>query len=142
MFPEDDLADSKPYLLAQPERRSGGRPVSQVSGLKIFWRRRLGLVEKIFRWINQTAYLVSVPFLMILLLGILVRSHPMSNFGAIVVVALNIARLVAGVINVVVIPVPRRDRFQEIEEAGSTGDRAGRHHRAGGARVRLLPVAF
>ena len=104
MFPEDDLADSKPYLLAEPERRSGGWPVSQVSGLKIFWRRRLGLVERIFRWINQTAYLVSVPFLMVLLLGILVRSHPMSNFGAIVVVALNIARLVAGLINVVVIP--------------------------------------
>jgi hypothetical protein len=104
MFAEDELADSKPYLLAQPERRSGGRVVSQVSGAKILWRRQLGHVEHVFRWINQTAYLISVPFLMMLLLGVIVRSHPMANFGAIVVVLLNTARLVSGVFNLVVIP--------------------------------------
>ena len=93
MFAEDDLADSKPYVLAQPERRSGGgRVVSQVSGVKIFWRRRLGKIERIFRWINQTAYLVSVPFLMVLLLGIMVRSHPMANFGAVMVVVGSTSR--------------------------------------------------
>ena len=82
MFAEDDLADSNPYVLAQPERAiGGGRAVSQVSGVKVFWRRQLGKVEKFFRWINQTAYLVSVPFLMVLLLGIMVRSHPMANLA-------------------------------------------------------------
>jgi hypothetical protein len=104
MFAEDDLADSKPYLLAQPERRSAGRPVSQISGLKVFWRQRLGFMERLFRWINQTAYLISVPFLMILLLGIMVRSHHMAIAGATVVVGLNIARLVSGLANLVVIP--------------------------------------
>ena len=104
MFEEDDLADSKPYVLAQPERKSGGRPVSQVSGLKAFWRQRLGYVEKVFRWINQTAYLVSVPFLMILLIGIMVRSRHMVIEGATIVVALNITRLVSGFANLAVIP--------------------------------------
>jgi DNA-directed RNA polymerase subunit RPC12/RpoP len=104
MFPEDDLADSKPYLLADPERSSGGQPVSQVSGTTIQWRRQLGAIERFFRWINQSAYLVSVPFLMILILGTMVRNHPLALFGAAVVVALNIARLISGVFNLAVIP--------------------------------------
>ncbi len=116
MFAEDDLADSKPYLLAQPERRSGGRVVSQVSGVKILWRRQLGVIERIFRWINQTAYLVSVPFLMILLLGIMVRSHSTANFGAIVVVLLNIARLVTGLFNIVVIPFRDGINFKRLKK--------------------------
>ena len=64
MFAMDDLADSKPYLLAQPERHPGGRPGSQVSGVKVAWRRQFGFIEKIFRALNQMAYLISVPFLM------------------------------------------------------------------------------
>jgi hypothetical protein len=104
MFPEDDLADSKPYLLADPERRSSGRVVSQVSAVKVEWRRKLGGIERFFRWINQTAYLISVPFLMTLLLGVMVRSHSMSNVSAAIVVLLNIARLVTGVANLAVIP--------------------------------------
>ncbi len=116
MFAEDDLADSKPYLLAAPERRSGGRVASQVSGLKVFWRRRLGAIEKVFRWINQTAYLVSVPFLMLLLLGIMIRSHAMANFGAIIVVLLNIARMVTGVFNIVVIPFRDGINFHRLKK--------------------------
>jgi DNA-directed RNA polymerase subunit RPC12/RpoP len=105
MFPEDDLADSKPYLLADPERRgSGGQPASQVSGAKVLWRRQLGAIERFFRWINQSAYLVSVPFLMVLILGTMVRNHPLALLGAAVVVALNIARLISGVFNLAVVP--------------------------------------
>jgi hypothetical protein len=104
MFPEDDLADSKPYLLADPEPSSGGQPVSQVSGTKIWWRRQLGAIERFFRWINQSAYLVSVPFLMILILGTMVRNHPLALFGAAIVAALNIARLISGAFNLAVIP--------------------------------------
>ena len=116
MFAEDDLADSKPYVLAQPERRSGGRVVSQVSGIKILWRRQLGHVERVFRWINQSAYLVSVPFLMLLLLGIMVRSHPMANLGAIIVVLLNVARLVTGVFNIAVIPFRDGINFHRLKK--------------------------
>ena len=66
----------------------------------------------------------------------------MANFGAIVVVVLNIARLVSGLFNLVVIPFRDGINFKQVEEADSTGDRAGDHDRAGGARVRLHPVAL
>ncbi len=68
------------------------------------WRRQLGGVQKLFRKLNETAYLVSVPFLMILLLGIALRNRPLALFGATVVVLLNIGRLVAGIANLAVIP--------------------------------------
>ena len=105
MFEEDDLADSNPYVLAEPERRTaGGKAVAPVSGVKALWRRQLGKVEKLFRWINQTAYLVSVPFVMLLLFGLMIRSHATANLGAVMVIALNMARLVSGVFNLAVIP--------------------------------------
>jgi hypothetical protein len=104
MFPEDDLADSSPYLLAEPAKRAGGKPVSHVSEAKVWWRRKLGVIERFFRWINQSAYLVSVPFLMVLILGTMIRNYPMALFGAAVAVVLNIARLISGAFNLAVIP--------------------------------------
>ncbi len=68
------------------------------------WRRQLGSLQKIFRKISQAAYLVSVPFLMILLLGVAIRNRQMALFGATVVVLLNIGRLVAGAANLAVVP--------------------------------------
>ena len=71
----------------------------------MLWRGQLGRILKLFRWINQTAYLVSVPFLMILLLGATVRDRPMAIGGATMVVLLNIARLISGIANLAVIPL-------------------------------------
>jgi general stress protein CsbA len=104
MFAEDDLADSKPYALAKPDRVSSGRPVEQVSGLKILWRRQLGIIENLFRWINQTAYLLSVPFIVLLLFAAVTRNRHLATVSATVVVLLNIGRLVSGFANLVVIP--------------------------------------
>jgi DNA-directed RNA polymerase subunit RPC12/RpoP len=109
MFAEDEQEDSSPYALAQPERRGSGRAVSEISGAKILWRRQLGRIERVFRFINQSAYLVSVPFVMGLLLGTAIRSHALANWSAIAVIALNITRLFSGLFNVVVIPF--RDGF-------------------------------
>jgi hypothetical protein len=104
-YDEDELADSKPYALAVPDRKSGGgRPSKPVSEVKMLWRRQLGGIAKVFRWINQTAYLISVPFLMLLLLGALVRNPHMAVVGATAVVLLNIGRLISGFANLVVIP--------------------------------------
>jgi DNA-directed RNA polymerase subunit RPC12/RpoP len=104
MFAEDELADSKPYLLAQPDRRSGGRPVKPVSGVKALWRRQLGMVERIFRWINQTAYLLSVPFIMVLLFAGITHNPHLATMSATAVVLLNVGRLGSGLANLVVIP--------------------------------------
>ena len=64
----------------------------------------MGKVQKLFRWINQSAYLVSVPFLMLLLLGLATGNHSLMVLGATAVIVLNIGRIVAGVANLVVIP--------------------------------------
>jgi hypothetical protein len=102
--PLDAAQDSKPYALAQPVRAKGGRVRVQDNVIVRVWRRQLGGVQKLFRKINETAYLVSIPFLMILLLGAAVRNRPMALFGATVVVLLNIGRLVAGGANLAVVP--------------------------------------
>ena len=65
----------------------------------------MGLIQKIFRWLNESAYLVSVPFIIILLFGIAVKAYPIAIFGATFVVLLNIGRIVAGVANLAVIPL-------------------------------------
>jgi hypothetical protein len=107
MFAEDDLADSKPYALAKPDRRpagEGGAGSGPAGAIVRVWRGQLGGVQKLFRWINETAYLISIPFLMILLLGAAVRNRPMALFGATAVVLLNIGRLVSGAANLAVIP--------------------------------------
>jgi hypothetical protein len=102
--PLDDAADSKPYALAQPLVENRGRVRPQDFALVRLWRRELGGIQKNFRWINETAYLISVPFLMILLLGIAVRNRPMAWLGIWTVVLLNVLRLVAGIANLSVVP--------------------------------------
>jgi hypothetical protein len=64
----------------------------------------MGQFQKLFRWLNEIAYFVSVPFLMCLLLGLALRNHSLMVLGATVVVLLNLGRIVAGVANLVVIP--------------------------------------
>ena len=79
----------------------------------MLWRKELGVVQKLFRWLNETAYLISVPFLMLILLGAIVGSRPLALLGATAVVLLNIGRIVAGVANLAVVPF-REGIFQGI----------------------------
>lgn len=103
---DDDLGDGKPYAIGKPLKAarsiySGGKPANDVV---IAWRQALGVVQRTFRWLNETAYLVSTPFLMLILAGAIFRSRPMALLGATAVVLLNIGRIVAGVANLVVVP--------------------------------------
>jgi len=100
----DDWGDDKPYELAKPDRVSRGRSYTPVSRAKMLWRRQLGGIENLFRWINQTAYLLSVPFIMLLLFGAVTRNRHLAIIGAVVVVVLNIGRLISGFANLAVIP--------------------------------------
>jgi hypothetical protein len=103
--PLDDAEDSKPYVLAQPigEERGAVRPQDNVV-LRV-WRGQLGGIQRILRWINETAYLISIPFIMMLLFGTVVRNRPMGLLGAAVVVLLNIGRLVTGGAGLAVVPL-------------------------------------
>jgi hypothetical protein len=102
--PLDDAEDSKPYVLAQPVRESRGRAGRQDNVVLNLWRRQIGGFQKLFRKIHQAAYLISVPFVMILILGVVLGSRQMALLGATVVVLLNIGRLVAGVANLSLVP--------------------------------------
>jgi hypothetical protein len=68
------------------------------------YRGAMGKVQKLFRWLNESAYFVSVPFIMCLLLGLAVGNRSLMVLGAAAVIVLNIGRIVAGVANLVVIP--------------------------------------
>ena len=115
--PLDDAEDSKPYVLAQPVRELRGRVKPQGNALMSVWRGQLTNLMKLFRKINQAAYLFSVPFLVILLLGIAVQNRPMALFGATVVVLLNVGRIAAGVANLAVIPFRDGIDFSKMKPA-------------------------
>ncbi len=94
----------KPYVLAQPVREKRGKASVQDHALLRIWRKQLGNIQKVFRTINQAAYLISVPFLMILIFGAVVKNHQIAIFGATFVVLVNIVRLASGAANLAVIP--------------------------------------
>lgn len=104
--PMDDLGDSKPYaVVAAPKVRRIAPGSSKPAGqAKIVWRTQVGSIQRAFRWINETAYLISVPFIMLIFLGAMMHSRPLALFGAGIVVLLNVGRIVSGVANIVVIP--------------------------------------
>jgi hypothetical protein len=105
MTPLDGLDDSKPYALAVPLPRSSGRASGQAAVALGYWRRQIGAIQKLFRSVADTAYLLSVPFIVIFLIGIAVKSRSTALLGATFVVALNVGRLVAGLANMAAVPL-------------------------------------
>jgi hypothetical protein len=103
--PLDGLDDSKPYDLAVPLPRSSGRVSGQAAVALGYWRRQIGAIQKLFRSLGDTAYLLSVPFIVIFLIGIAVKSRSTALLGATFVVALNVGRLVAGLANMAAVPL-------------------------------------
>jgi hypothetical protein len=106
----DDASCSRPYELAAvsearpPASALGGKISRPAGAVTVNYRWSLGRVQRFFRWLNESAYLVSVPFLMLLILGVMIHSRSMALLGATVVVLLNVWRLVTGIMNLVVIP--------------------------------------
>jgi hypothetical protein len=106
--PLDDAEDSKPYSLVklsrQEERKQGGGNGAAGAVVRT-WKRELGLASRIFRWLNESAYFVSIPFVLGLLVAIAMRSRSLSLLAATVVVALNVGRIVAGLGNLIFVPL-------------------------------------
>lgn len=102
----DDASVSGPYLMRSmpslaPLPGAGGRPAGAATRA---YRKELGRAQRLFRWLNESAYLVSVPFLLLILIGIVFKSQPLALLGATGAVLLNIGRVGAGLANLVVIP--------------------------------------
>jgi hypothetical protein len=81
---------------------SRGRPAGVATQV---WRGQIGGIQGVLRWINDSAYLLSVPFLVLLIFGAIVKNGPMATLSATVVVLLNIGRLASGLFNLAMIPM-------------------------------------
>jgi predicted Zn finger-like uncharacterized protein len=56
------------------------------------WRAGVSFVLKVLRWVDTWAYLISVPFLILMILGIAAENRPLIHTGAVVVVLANYGR--------------------------------------------------
>jgi DNA-directed RNA polymerase subunit RPC12/RpoP len=56
------------------------------------WRRAVGLLLNLLRFIDSFAYLISVPFLMLMIFGLVVRNMAFMHTGAVGVVLANYGR--------------------------------------------------
>ena len=66
--------------------------------LYVKWRAGVGSVLKLLRWVDNWAYLISVPFLVLMLFGIVVANRGFVHAGAVVVVLANYGRFWADLI--------------------------------------------
>ena len=56
------------------------------------WRAGVASVLKLFRWVDTWAYLISIPFLILMILGIAAENRSFIHMGAVVVVLANYGR--------------------------------------------------
>jgi hypothetical protein len=103
--PLDDDSGSALYSIVKTMRKLPqiGAKSKSAGLLRRFYRKELGGVQKLLRWVSDTAYLASTPFLVVILLGIAIKSRPVALLGAAVAVLLNIGRFAAGLLNLIVI---------------------------------------
>jgi len=66
--------------------------------LYVKWRAAVGSVLKLLRWVDTWAYLISVPFLVLMIFGIVVANRAFVHTGAVVVVLANYGRFWADLI--------------------------------------------
>lgn len=83
------------------QKGDGKRP----SNLRMYWRQLITGQLKVVRKISELIYLLSVPFIMMLLLGVLLRKEHLAYTGAVVVVLLNIGRFVLNFIYLISVPL-------------------------------------
>ncbi len=62
------------------------------------WRAAVGSVLKVLRWIDAWAYLISVPFIILMIFGIVVEHRAFVHTGGVVVVLANYGRFWADLI--------------------------------------------
>ena len=105
---DEDLGDSKPYGLVDswtvPVVEAAGRDAGPAGKARVAWRTSLTSIQRLFRGINEFAYLLSVPFLMLLLIGASLQNRGLALLGAEAVVLLNIGRIVTGLAALLAVP--------------------------------------
>ena len=69
--------------------RDSSRPASWIH---VKWRRVISSILKFLRFVDDWAYLISVPFLMLMLFAIVISNRGLAHVGAVVVVLVNYGR--------------------------------------------------
>lgn len=67
----------------------GSRP---ASFLFTGWRRAVGGILRVLRFVDDWAYLISIPFLILIVFAIAIGNRPLIHTGAVVVVLVNFGR--------------------------------------------------
>jgi hypothetical protein len=67
-------------------------------------RRLVGQSLKVLRKLGNASYLLSMPFLFLIILGAITANRPLAILGATCVVLLNIGRLATGLLQLVLVP--------------------------------------
>jgi hypothetical protein len=100
--------DQRPYTLAdEPGRRSffrWDRDAGPAGWLRVKWRAGVTFVLRLLRWVDDWAYLISVPFIVLAIFGIAVENRSFVHAGAVVVVLANFGRFWADLLAVFVRP--------------------------------------
>jgi hypothetical protein len=68
------------------------------------WRAGVSAVLKLFRWVDTWAYLISIPFLILMILGIAAENRLFIHTGAVVVVLANYGRFWADLLALFIRP--------------------------------------
>ena len=82
----------------------GVRELGPASWLYTKWRAGVNAVLKLIRWIDTWAYLISIPFLMLMIFGIVVQNAQFVHTGAVAVVLANYGRFWADMLALFVRP--------------------------------------
>jgi hypothetical protein len=84
-----------PTLVKAEGRESPWKGAGQSGGVQPAGRGRAGAAANALAWFRDSAYSVSVPFLVIFLVSTALKNQPTAVFGASAVVLLNLGRLLA-----------------------------------------------
>ena len=105
---EEFQQNRRGYELAGDRGKSvwffGLRGSGPASWVRVKWRAGVGLVLKLLRWIDTWAYLISVPFVMLMIFGIVVENRTFVHVGAVVIVLANYGRFWADLLALFVRP--------------------------------------
>jgi predicted Zn finger-like uncharacterized protein len=88
--------DPRPYNLVDGLEKSFLARWDRGSGpagwLVVKWRQGVGLILRLLRWIDDWAYLISVPFIILAIFAIAIQNRGLVHTGAVVVVLANYGR--------------------------------------------------
>ncbi len=100
--------DRRPYHLADSLENSllarWGSDSGPASWLTVRWRKGIGLILRLLRWVNDWAYLISVPFIILVIFAILIENKALAHVSAVAVVLANYGRFWADLLAIFVRP--------------------------------------